>query len=42
MSSPARSISSDEEDTNHLTKLKVKYEAKMGEAEEKKTQKEWE
>ena len=40
MHSPARTTSSDDEDTNNLAKLKAKYKAKVWEVEEKKVRKE--
>ena len=40
MSSPARSMSSTDEDSDQLAELKAQYEAKMREAAEKKERKE--
>lgn len=39
MSSPAHSLSSDDEDSNQLAKLKAKHEAELREAAEKKAHK---
>ena len=42
MSSPAHSLSSDDEDSNQLAELKVKHEAELREAAEKKARKDQE